>query len=573
MYRHFLHYYKPYSATLLLVIVGSFISSGLDLVFPMMVREIISDALPNGNIPLLLELSGILLLLYLISYVVMYQVDYRGRTMSIMMENDMRRDMFRHFQDMSFSFFDNTKTGQLISRLTSDISEIGELAFRGPHDAIVCGFTMAGTIFMLLYLNLPLGLLITSLLLLKTWHAVSINRKMKRAFRENRKRNGEMTAHATEAINGIRIVKSFAQEDVEERRFMKQSGSVMSIRRESYRLLARFSSSVNFFTNITNLVVLIAGGFMISWGKITLSDFIAYLLYVALFMRPLYRLTVFMEMALRGMAGFGRFEEMMAIKPTIVDAPDALDCPHFKGQIEFRNVVFGYDPERPVLKDFSLTINPGETVAFVGETGAGKTTVSSMLMRFYEPQSGQILIDGLDIQKLRQRDFRRQIGMVQQDVFLFSDSVRENIAYGEPDATDAKVEEAARLAAADEFVEALPQRYNTEIGERGVKLSGGQKQRIAIARVFLKNPPIVIFDEATSALDNKTEVLIQQSLENLSKNRTTLVIAHRLSTVQNADRIVVMSEGRVLETGNHAELMAKKGKYYALYNAQKDLVG
>lgn len=573
MYRNFLHYYKPYSATLLLVIVGSFISSGLDLVFPMMVREIISDALPNGNIPLLLELSGILLLLYLISYVVMYQVDYRGRTMSIMMENDMRRDMFRHFQDMSFSFFDNTKTGQLISRLTSDISEIGELAFRGPHDAIVCGFTMAGTIFMLLYLNLPLGLLITSLLLLKTWHAVSINRKMKRAFRENRKRNGEMTAHATEAINGIRIVKSFAQEDVEERRFMKQSGSVMSIRRESYRLLARFSSSVNFFTNITNLVVLIAGGFMISWGKITLSDFIAYLLYVALFMRPLYRLTVFMEMALRGMAGFGRFEEMMAIKPAIVDAPDALDCPHFKGQIEFRNVVFGYDPERPVLKDFSLTINPGETVAFVGETGAGKTTVSSMLMRFYEPQSGQILIDGLDIQKLRQRDFRRQIGMVQQDVFLFSDSVRENIAYGEPDATDAKVEEAARLAAADEFVEALPQRYNTEIGERGVKLSGGQKQRIAIARVFLKNPPIVIFDEATSALDNKTEVLIQQSLENLSKNRTTLVIAHRLSTVQNADRIVVMSEGRVLETGNHAELMAKKGKYYALYNAQKDLVG
>ena len=556
----------------LLVILGSFLTSALDLVFPMIVRKIINDALPTGDMRLLLSLSALLLVLYIISYAAMYWVNYKGRAMSINMENDMRRDLFAHLQDMSFRFFDNTKTGQLLARLTGDIQEIGELAFRLPHDAVVCGFTMVGTIFMLLYLNLPLGLLITALLLLKTWHAVAINRKMKAAFRENRRRNGELTAQTSEALSGIRIVKAFAQEDVEQERFMKGARDLAAIRKKSYRLLARFTSSVNFFTNITNLAVLVSGGFMIYAGRITLSDFIAYLLYVNLFMRPLYRLTVLLEMGLRGMAGFTRFEEMMALQPDITDAPDALPCPEFKGEIEFRRVSFSYTPEHPVLQNLDFTVRPGETVAFVGETGAGKTTVSSLLLRFYEPQSGAILIDGTDIRRFRQKELRSRFGVVQQDVFLFSDSVRENIAYGVPGATEEQIRKAAELAAADEFIEALPDGYDTQIGERGVKLSGGQKQRLAIARVFLKNPPIVIFDEATSALDNKTEAMVQESLEKLARNRTTLVIAHRLSTVRNADRIIVMSGGRVAESGSHAELMARKGTYYRLYTAQRNLV-
>lgn len=568
MYRYFLNYYKPYKVTLLLVILGAFITSGLDLVFPMMVRQIIRDALPNHDIELLLYLGGILFVLYVLSYGIMFWVNYHGRAMSIAMENDMRRDLFCHLQSLSFHFFDNSKTGQLLSRLTSDITEIGELAFRGPHDAVVCCFTMTGTILMLLYLNLPLGLLITVLLLLKTWHAMDINRKMKNAFRENRRRNGELTAEAAEALNGIRIVKSFAQEKREEERFMGQAVHLAENRKKSYRLLAQFTSSVNFFTNVTNLMVLVSGGFMIAWGKLLLSDFIAYLLYVNLFMKPLYRLTVFMEMVVRGMAGFTRFYEMMQLVPEIQDVPCPVSCPKFKGEIEFRNVVFGYDPKRVVLHDFNLKIRPGETVGFVGETGAGKSTVSSLLMRFYEPQSGEILIDGINIQLLRQQELRSQIGMVQQDVFLFSESVKQNIAYGDTAASEAMIREAAKFAAADEFIEHLPQQYDTAIGERGVKLSGGQKQRLSIARVFLKNPPIVVFDEATSALDSKTEQQIQESLEQLSQNRTTLVIAHRLSTVRNADRIVVMDEGRVKEVGNHDALMDRKGLYYELYMAQ-----
>ena len=568
MYRQFLSYYKPYKITLLLVILGAFITSGLDLVFPMMVRQIIRDALPSHDIDLLLYLGGILFVLYALSYGVMFWVNYHGRAMSIAMENDMRRDLFRHLQSLSFRFFDNSKTGQLLSRLTGDIGEIGELAFRGPHDAVVCCFTMAGTVLMLLYLNLPLGLLITVLLLLKTWHAVVINRKMKNAFRENRRRNGELTAEAAEALNGIRIVKAFAQEKKEEERFMGQAVHLAENRKKSYRLLAQFTGSVNFFTNVTNLVVLVSGGFMIAWGKLLLSDFIAYLLYVNLFMKPLYRLTVFMEMVVRGMAGFARFHEMMQLVPEIRDADDPLPCPKFKGKIEFRDVVFGYLPDRLVLNHFNLTIRPGETIGFVGETGAGKSTVSHLLMRFYEPQSGEIFIDGIDIKCLRQQELRSQIGMVQQDVFLFSESVKQNIAYGDAAADEKKVRDAAHFAAADEFIEGLPRQYDTEIGERGVKLSGGQKQRLSIARVFLKNPPIVVFDEATSALDSKTEQQIQASLEKLSRNRTTLVIAHRLSTVRHADRIVVMDEGVVKETGTHDELMVRRGLYYDLYMAQ-----
>ena len=399
-------------------------------------------------------------------------------------ENDMRRDLFEHFQKMSFRYFDNAKTGQLLSRLTSDIAEIGELSFRGPNDVIVCCITMVGTIGILFWMNVYLGILIALLLITKTLHTVYVNKKMKAAFRDNRIKSGEITARAEESLGGIRLVKAFAQEEYELARFMEKSLDFLETRRKSYKILAYFSGSVNFFTNITNLLILACGGLLIAKDKLSLSDFVAFLLYVNLFMKPLLRLTVFTEMYQRGMAGFQRFYEIMEMQPEIIDNKNAIDCVQIRGEIEFDNLVFGYSEQRKVIKGFNLKITPGQTVAFVGETGAGKTTIASLLLRFYEPLSGKILIDGIDIRQYKQQELRRNIGIVQQDVFLFSDSVTHNIAYAKPEAGQKEVEKAARMAAADRFIQELPDKYDTEIGERGVKLSGGQKQRLAIARVF-----------------------------------------------------------------------------------------
>jgi ATP-binding cassette subfamily B protein len=567
--KNFLRFYKPYKTILLLVILGTFITSAMDLVFPMAVRFILGKVLPAGDLPELFKWSGMLLVLYLLHYVISYYTNFKGHVMSASIENDMRKELYAHLENMSFKFFDNAKTGQLLSRLTSDIAEIGEMAFMAPFDVIVCTLTMGGTLILLLYLNLKLGLIISLLLIFKSIHTVWINRKMKVAFRENRVKNGEITAQVEESLGGIRIIKAFAQEDYELGQFQKRNGAYLKAREISYKLLGRFGSSINFFTNATNLVVLCLGGVMIATKEITGSDFVAYLLYVNLFMRPLFRLTMFVEMYQRGMAGFNRFQELMEAKTEITDAPTAPEHVQLKGKVEFDHVSFSYLPGRPVLKDFSLQIAQGETVAFVGATGAGKTTLANILLRFYDVQEGAVKIDGFDIRNLRQRDLRRQIGLVQQDVFMFSDSVAKNIAYGKIDATPAEIEAAAGNAAASEFIKNLPQGYDTEIGERGVKLSGGQKQRLAIARVFLKNPPIVVLDEATSSLDNKTEGQIQMALDRLAQNRTTIVIAHRLSTVQNADRIVVLAAGHVAEIGTHTELMAKKGLYFDLYTAQE----
>lgn len=567
--KNFLRFYKPYKTILLLVILGTFITSAMDLVFPMAVRFILGKVLPAGDLPELFKWSGMLLVLYLLHYVISYYTNFKGHVMSASIENDMRKELYAHLENMSFKFFDNAKTGQLLSRLTSDIAEIGEMAFMAPFDVIVCTLTMGGTLILLLYLNLKLGLIISLLLIFKSIHTVWINRKMKVAFRENRVKNGEITAQVEESLGGIRIIKAFAQEDYELGQFQKRNGAYLKAREISYKLLGRFGSSINFFTNATNLVVLCLGGVMIATKEITGSDFVAYLLYVNLFMRPLFRLTMFVEMYQRGMAGFNRFQELMEAKTEITDALTAPEHVQLKGKVEFDHVSFSYLPGRPVLKDFSLQIAQGETVAFVGATGAGKTTLANILLRFYDVQEGAVKIDGFDIRNLRQRDLRRQIGLVQQDVFMFSDSVAKNIAYGKIDATPAEIEAAAGNAAASEFIKNLPQGYDTEIGERGVKLSGGQKQRLAIARVFLKNPPIVVLDEATSSLDNKTEGQIQMALDRLAQNRTTIVIAHRLSTVQNADRIVVLAAGHVAEIGTHTELMARKGLYFDLYTAQE----
>ena len=569
MIHNFLHYYKPYKSILYGVVIGSLVAALLDLVFPMLVRQILNEVLPQKNTDRLLHDTGILFILYLGNYGLLYLVNYYGHLMSAKIENDMRRDLFEHLQQMSFKYFDNAKTGQLLSRLTSDIAEIGELSFRGPDDIIVCCITMIGTIGILFWMNVYLGILIAVLLIAKTLHTVYVNKKMKAAFRENRVKSGEITARAEESLGGIRLVKAFAQEEYELARFMEKSLDFLETRRRSYKILAYFSGSVNFFTNITNLLILACGGLLIAKDKLSLSDFVAFLLYVNLFMKPLLRLTVFTEMYQRGMAGFQRFYEIMEMKPEIINQKDTVVCKKIRGEIEFDNLVFGYSDQKKVIKGFNLKIAPGQTVAFVGETGAGKTTIASLLLRFYDPLSGRILVDGIDIRQYKQQELRRNIGIVQQDVFLFSDSVTHNIAYAKPEAEQSEVENAARLAAADKFIEELPNKYATEIGERGVKLSGGQKQRLAIARVFLKNPPIVILDEATSSLDNYTEKLIQESLDKLAENRTTLIIAHRMSTIKNADKIIVLNNGEVAEIGTHSTLMSGGGLYYNLYNAQK----
>lgn len=566
MLKTFLSYYKPHKFLLVLIIAGSFFTAGMELLFPMIVRLLLDEAVPQHDIALLWQWSAVLLALYLLNYALNYAMQYYGHLMGTKIENAMRRDLFSHLQQMTFRFFDNSKTGQLLARLTSDVAEVSELAFRAPSDIIVCAFSMLGTIAILFWMNLPLGFLITLLLVIKTVHTIYINRKMKQSFKYFRAKSGDVTAKAEESLAGIRLTKAFAVEQRELAEFDEVSFNYLEARRRSFKILAHFMGSMGFFTNFTNLLVMCAGGALVTWGKMPLSDFVAFFLYVGLFMKPLLRLTAFTEIYQRGMAGFGRFYELLEEKPDFADRPDAVECGKIKGYIEFDNVSFGYGG-KPVIKNLNLKVLPGQTVAFVGETGAGKTTIANLLLHFYEPDSGRILLDGIDIRDFKQASLRRKIGLVQQDVFLFSESVRYNIAYGDEDASDGDVERAAQAASADGFIRQLPQGYATEIGERGVKLSGGQKQRIAIARVFLKNPPIVVLDEATSALDNRTEKQIQAALERLAEGRTTLVIAHRLSTIRHADRIVVLENGSVAEQGTHEELLARRGVYWRLYNA------
>ena len=570
MLKEYLSYYRPYKFTALGVVLGSAAAAGLDLYFPYLVRRVLNVELPQRDMENLLLWLGLLFLLYCANFVLLYFVNYCGRGMSAAIENDMRRALFQHLENMSFSFFDNSKTGQLLSRLIGDIVEISELTFRGLNDIMTCSIIMVGTIVMMLWMNPYLASVICFLLIFKTIHTVIVNRRMKRAFRANRSCSGEVAAQADETLGGIRLVKAFAQEEQELERFMEKSDALYRSRRKSYKLFAYFTSSISYFTQITNVALLGCGSLLMTQEMLSFSDFVAFLLYANLFMRPLFRLTMFTEMYQKGMAGFHRYLEIMQEPESITDLPEALPCRDIKGEIVFEDVTFSYREEHQVLEHFNLVIKPGEKVAFVGATGAGKTTLASLLLRFYEPEQGRILLDGIDIKNFQQRSLRQQIGLVQQDVFLFSDSVSYNIAYGRRKATQAEIERAAQLAAAHDFITALPQGYDTCVGERGVKLSGGQKQRVAIARAFLKNPPVLVLDEATSALDVQTELQIQASLDRLAENRTTLIIAHRLSTIKNADRIVVLDKGGIAEMGTHAELLAHGEIYKNLYNAGKN---
>ena len=568
MFKTFLSYYKPYKGILLFVVIGSLLRALLELFFPYVVKLMLEQQLPLQNLPLLLKWSAALFVMYLANFGMHFSIIYWAQVMSSAMERDMRRDLFRHLQKLSFGFYDKNKSGQLLSRLTSDLGETAGLAGNAPNDIIVCGLTMLGTMVILVYMNPLLGSFIALLLVLKAVHTVLVNLRMKKAFFANRVAMGEVTAKAAESINGVRLIKAFAGERSDMAQFMEKADAYLATCKKSFKFKSYFIGSMIFFSNFINVAILVVGGLLINQGLMSFGELVAFFLYVGLFMKPLMQLLGFSEIYQRGMAGFKRFYELLQEKPEITDAPDAKSCPPCKGNITFDNVSFAYADGRPVIRGLSLNVAAGETVAFVGATGAGKTTIASLLLRFYEPQSGRILLDGCDIRELTQESLRRQIGLVQQDVFLFGDSVRYNIAYAKPDATADEVQAAAKAAAADEFIQKLPAGYDTEVGERGVKLSGGQKQRLAIARVFLKNPPVVVLDEATSALDNITEQQIQRELDELAVGRTTLIIAHRLSTIRHADKIVVLDEGSVVECGTHEELLARRGHYFALYSKQ-----
>ena len=565
MFKLFLKYYKPYKHILVLLILGSLLKALLELFFPYVVKLMLEQELPLKDLALLLQWSAGLLAMYLGNFAMQYGIIYYAQAMSSAMERDMRRDLFRHLQRLSFGFYDKNKSGQLLSRLTSDLGETAGLAGNAPNDIVVCGLTMLGTMAILIYMNPLLGSLIAFLLLFKAAHTIFVNMRMKKAFFANRVAMGELTAKASESVSGVRLIKAFSGERNDLAQFMEKADAYLAACRKSFKLKSYFIGSMIFFSNFINVAILVVGGVLINKGLMTFGELVAFFLYVGLFMKPLMQLLGFSEMYQRGMAGFKRFYELLQEKPEIVDAPDAVACTGCSGSIDFENVSFGYEDGRPIIKNLTLHIAPGETVAFVGATGAGKTTIASLLLRFYEPQGGRILLDGRDIRAFTQESLRRQIGLVQQDVFLFGDSVRYNIAYAKPEADEQAVERAAQSAAADSFIRQLPHGYDTEIGERGVKLSGGQKQRIAIARVFLKNPPVVVLDEATSALDNITEQQIQGELDKLAVGRTTLIIAHRLSTIRHADKIVVLQNGNVVESGTHEELLEKQGEYFKLY--------
>ena len=558
--------YKNYKGVLLFIIAGSLIASLLDLFLPMGIRYILNELLPIGDIKSILYCAAILFLLYLLSFFLSSAVFARGRAMGAGIEYDLRLKLFRHVLNMKFSYFDNVVTGRLLSRLVSDIAEIGELMFTIPHLLIVCIITMLGTILMLFYINPWLASVVSLLLIFKAYEAVVINKRMKASFSDTRAKTADITACISESLAAIRLVKAFKGEGEELKKLCSSGAQLLDVQRKTFKIVGRMNASLSFFSNTTNLVIIVLGGVLTAKNAMNLSDLIAFLLYMMLFMKPVFQLTLLTEVYQRGMAGFSRYLELMREKAEVDSAAKKKPMPC--GKIEFQNVSFAYENGKSVLKNFNLTIKAGEITAIVGPTGSGKSTLCQLLLRFYEPTSGRILIDGIDIREYSLDQLRGFIGIMQQDVFLFSGSVKENIAYGAPTADLAAVENAAALAKADKFIAALPQKYDTNIGERGVKLSGGQKQRLAIARIFLKNPPILILDEATSALDNETEKQVQRALDTLSNARTTLIIAHRLAAIRQADKIIVLGKGEIVESGTHSELMNNKNLYYQLYMTQ-----
>lgn len=567
MFKRFISYYKPHKLIFSLDMGASFLVSVIGIFYPIITRQMLNQFIPDKEYKLIIISSVALIALYLIRMGLNYFIQYQGHVMGVKMQAQMRRDMFCHLQKLPYKFYDDHETGKIMSRMTNDLFEVSELAHHGPENIIISTLTIITSFVYLASINISLTLIVFLCVPFLLVISAALRKKMKTAFKKSREAIALINAALESSISGIRVTKAFTNSKNEEEKFEIGNKDFVNSRREAYKAMGQFHSSTTFITDVFNVVVLLAGGLFLYSGKINFGDYTAFIVSVNIFISPVKTLIEFMEQYQNGVTGFERFTEILDQEPE-KDCEGAKDIGKVNGDIELKNVTYGYGDDKDVLRNINLKIKKGETFALVGPSGGGKTTICHLIPRFYNVEDGEILIDGKEIHSVTMESLRRNIGIVQQDVYLFNASIKENIMYGKLDATDDEVIEAAKRANIHDAIMDMPHGYDTVIGERGIRLSGGQKQRLSIARVFLKNPPILILDEATSALDNTTEILIQNSLDELCKGRTTIVVAHRLSTIKNADEIAVISNGAVIEQGRHDELINKDGMYKELYNLQ-----
>lgn len=568
MLKSFARYYKPHWKLFVLDMVCALIAASCDLMYPVISRNIINTYIPDKNLQLIFSWCAALLVIYIIQTIMQYIMQYQGHVVGVRMQADMRRDVFTHLQKLPFSYFDEHKTGVIMSRIVNDLMDISEFAHHGPEDLFISAVTIIGSFIILCTVNVPLTLLTFIMIPFLVLFIVKKRTAMTIAFRKNRIEIAEVNASLENSIAGVRVARAFTGEAEEQKKFNENNQRYVAVREKAYRVMAEFFSGTNFLTAMMNVIILAGGGYCVYAGVITVGDMVAYMLFINMFVTPIKKLIQFVEMFQNAITGYVRFEELMNVQPEKEDE-HAQELTDVKGEITFDNVTFQYDEGKEVLSNISLTFPQGKMVAIVGPSGGGKTTLCHLIPRFYEISSGSISVDGHDIRTVTRSSLRQKIGIVQQDVFLFTGTIFDNIAYGKLGASREEVIEAAKKANIHDYIMSLPEGYETFVGERGVKLSGGQKQRISIARVFLKNPPILVLDEATSALDNVTENYIQDSLDELCKNRTTIVVAHRLSTIKHADEIIVMDRDGIQERGTHAQLLEKEnGIYKELYEAQ-----
>ena len=568
--KKFIHYYGPYKAVFFIDLICAAVISLVDLAYPQILRTMTKTLFTQDKDMILHALPVIaasLFVMYIVQSLCKYYVTYQGHMMGAKMERDMRRELFDHYQELSFSYYSRNNSGQMMSKLVSDLFDISEFAHHGPENLFISLVKIVGAFIFLFFINKKLALPLILLVIVMFVFSFRQNAKMQETFMENRRKIGDVNASLQDTLSGIRVVQSFANEDIERAKFKKSNEAFLVSKRDNYHCMGSFMSSNLFFQGMMYLVTLVYGGYLIAQGEMQTADLAMYALYIGIFISPIQILVELVEMMQKGLSGFRRFLDVMETESEIRNADNAAELTDVKGHVRYDHVSFHYnDDETPVLSDISIDIPAGKSIALVGPSGSGKTTICSLLPRFYDVTDGSITVDGKDIRGLTLKSLRSQIGMVQQDVYLFDGTIKDNIAYGKPGASDEEIIKAAKCASIHDFIMELPDKYDTYVGERGTRLSGGQKQRISIARVFLKNPPILILDEATSALDNESERWIQKSLEELSKNRTTITIAHRLSTIRDADEIIVITEEGIAERGTHAELLEKNGLYAAYYN-------